>query len=646
MLDGLRFSHQQPKSSKTPTPGDESAALQQLSSTPRSPRSLPRSSRVISEDDASLSQRVRSMYDCGAEEHTLTDQTLVEVEEESDGEQSELKVNRKKPRPISNATSRGESVIHKELYETAGGIEDWEDINGDEVDRYGFIISRKTTSRGSNASPGSRGSVNLHRVSTALLDASNTPRRKNLLRRIPSRASSRRPGSADGTPSRTPSRRSLRPQGSVYSNRNSRSFINSQTSFKMPLDRKDRKLFTDAEDMLTLPPGLAELEDKNESTTKAMKEKEWQRQRKWKKMAKLKPESTKGGTMIFDFDTTDAKVISRTWKGIPDCWRASAWYSFLETSAKKKADSPREDDLTATYYALQQENSADDVQIDCDVPRTISRHIMFRRRYRGGQRLLFRVLHALSLYFPEVGYVQGMAALAATLLCYYDEEGAFVMMVRLWQLRGLQRLYESGFEGLMDALNEFEKEWLCDGDVAKKLVRTSTSYPSSKNCLSPENPRLLSIPYASKPQLTVPQQDELGIHLTAYGTRWYLTLFNYSIPFPAQLRVWDVFMLLGDESHACTTTSATTTAAAGNRFHADLDVLHATSAALVDATRHILLDSDFENAMKVLTSWIPIKDEDLLMKVANAEWKRRKRRAVVAAAAAPAAAAAAAAAVK
>jgi len=97
-----------------------------------------------------------------------------------------------------------------------------------------------------------------------------------------------------------------------------------------------------------------------------------------------------------------------------------------------------------------------------------------------------------------------------------------------------------------------------------------------------------------------------------------LTLFNYSIPFPAQLRVWDVFMLLGDISNASDP---------GNSFGADLDVLHATSAALVDATREILLDSDFENAMKVLTSWIPVKDEDLLMRVAHAEWKLRKKRA-------------------
>jgi hypothetical protein len=76
----------------------------------------------------------------------------------------------------------------------------------------------------------------------------------------------------------------------------------------------------------------------------------------------------------------------------------------------------------------------------------------------------------MSLYLPDTGYVQGMAALAATLLCYYEEDRAFVMLVRLWMLRGLERLYESGFAGLMEALGDFETNWLRNGDVAKKLV--------------------------------------------------------------------------------------------------------------------------------------------------------------------------------
>lgn len=57
-----------------------------------------------------------------------------------------------------------------------------------------------------------------------------------------------------------------------------------------------------------------------------------------------------------------------------------------------------------------------------------------------------------------------------------------------------------------------------------------------------------------------------------------------------------------------------------------LDVLHATSAALIDGTRDILLASDFENAMKVLTSWIPIQDEDFFMRVAKAEWKMHRKK--------------------
>ncbi len=120
-----------------------------------------------------------------------------------------------------------------------------------------------------------------------------------------------------------------------------------------------------------------------------------------------------------------------------------------------------------------------------------------------------------------------------------------------------------------------------------------------------------------------PSQTELGIPPTSYGTRWYLTLFNYSIPFPAQLRVWDVFMLLGDSDGM----PAHNTSAKVSAFGTTLDVLHATSAALIDGTRDILLDSDFENAMKVLTSWVPIQDEDLFMRVAKAEWKMHRRKA-------------------
>lgn len=199
-----------------------------------------------------------------------------------------------------------------------------------------------------------------------------------------------------------------------------------------------------------------------------------------------------------------------------------------------------------------------------------------------------------------------MAALAATLLCYYDEEITFIMLVRLWELRGLGKLYEPGFGGLMEALDELENRWLRGGEVSQQL-------------------------------------EALGIEPTAYGTKWYLTLFNYSIPFPAQLRVWDVFMLLGDPEapssisrhggfpgihfgHLKSSSENNIPPPQQVGFNGTLDVIHATSAALIDGMKEMLINSDFETAMKMLTSWIPVKDEELLMRIVKTEWKMRRRR--------------------
>ncbi|EMF12742.1 RabGAP/TBC [Sphaerulina musiva SO2202] len=454
--------------------------------------------------------------------------------------------------------------------ELAGGIEDWEDVDGSLVDRYGFIIPDRGDSSGSSQS---RPEPGMQRVATALrMEAGKLRRpRERKLRRGLSSA------------------RSSRSQPAPSNESNTRSASSARTG-KYPFRSRSTRLLAEASDMLTLPPGLEDIaeNEKTGKTAPVQKQREWARGEKWQRMARpvKRDREGKGGGMLFDFDTSDPKLIERTWKGIPDRWRATAWHSFLSTSAKRRGSRTTDEELIGQFHKLQEMSCADDVQIDVDVPRTVQLHIMFRRRYRGGQRLLFRVLHAMALYFPKVGYVQGMASIAVTLLCYFDEEHAFVMMVRLWQLRGLESFFMEDFKGLMAALAEFEEDWLGKGDVAKQL-------------------------------------DELGITSPTYGTRWYLTLFNMSVPFPAQLRIWDVFMLLGD---AEATDGATIPP--GNAFGgADLDVLHATSAALVDATRNILLESDFENAMKVLTSFVPVKDEDILMRVARAEYKMRKKRA-------------------
>lgn len=496
-----------------------------------------------------------------------------------DAMSGDLSVSRIRDRPTSKRSSRTSQVADprasyysKETTELAGGIEDWGDVDG-YVDRYGFIHEDPKASRSSGSS-GRETGRGMQRIATSLRVESGQPRKD---RRLGRGASSIR--SARSVPPKESKEWALKKKGpgSIHS-----THTQNPTRSPNPFRSRTKRVLAGASDMLTLPPGLANIDENADAgkTASSLKQREWAREEKWQKMAHMvrRKGEGKGGGMHFEFDTTDSKVIERTWKGIPDRWRATAWHGFLSASAKKRKIGVTDEELIGQFHKLQAMSSADDLQIDVDVPRTVNLHIMFRRRYRGGQRLLFRVLHAVSLYFPDTGYVQGMASLAATLLCYFDEENAFVMMVRLWQLRGLEQLFQTGFEGLMTCLSHFETFWLRGGDVAQKL-------------------------------------EELGITSTAYGTRWYLTLFNMSIPFPAQLRVWDVFMLLGDEA-------TNTTGAFGG---ADLDVLHAASAALVDATREILLDSDFENAMKVLTSFVPVKDEDVFMRVAKAEWGVKKR---------------------
>ena len=476
-----------------------SIVLRQPVTVTLTPSTATNPTRVISADDDLLSQRVRSFYINGTD-RTAPDSLLGSVnsaieEEDSNGELQSRTPSRSDDTRLTVASgptqdrasslttldSRSESLAKRQGHELAGGIEDWEDVQGGEVDRYGFIVPRSLSSLSSSQNfvgSTSPEPPRLQRVSTTLQLASEVPRRqRSKLGRKPSVNGSTRSATAP-FPQKRFSRRERRPPSSQGSSQSS--IPRPDSGMRIAANRfptnRDRRWIHNAGDMLTLPPGLADIFEHEEDgkVVSQMRRKEREREEKWMKMARQNKTFRDGRGMVFDFDTDSPKLISRTWKGIPDRWRATAWHAFLTASARKRPGSPSDEEIKSTFINLLDQSSPDDVQIDIDVPRTINSHIMFRRRYRGGQRLLFRILHCLSIYFPETGYVQGMAALAATILCYFDEEMAFVMLVRMWQLRGLARLYESGFEGLFDALDEFDKHWLAGSGVATKMVRQST----------------------------------------------------------------------------------------------------------------------------------------------------------------------------
>lgn len=453
-------------------------------------------SRLLSTDDEILSREVRSMYDSDANGQSRKEEgSLSKRGRNGDIDQYRTPSSQRLPTIVGSPTDANysprptiQNAMLREENELAGGIEDWEDVNGGDVDRYGFILQRRVPSRGSTVNSPSAISPepsHLQRPSTALQIASEVPRRQRSKagRTLSSKSPAR---SATASTSR-PNSRLDRPASSQGSYRGS--IHATQSKIRSAANRlphnKDRRCVDEAGDMLTLPPGLADIAE-NDDDCKAgetLRRRECEREGKWRKMAKVAENSRNGGGMVFEFDTTSAKLIDRTWKGIPDRWRATAWHAFLTASARKRGGAESDEQLVSIFKQLLKQGSPDDVQIDIDVPRTINCHIMFRKRYRGGQRLLFRVLHCMSIYFPDTGYVQGMAALAATLLCYFDEEMTFVMLVRLWQLRGLERLYQAGFEGLMKALDEFESSWLAGGEVAARLVCSLTSTLHDPNLL-------------------------------------------------------------------------------------------------------------------------------------------------------------------
>lgn len=453
-----------------------------------------KSTRVLSLDEELMSRKLRAIYEYGTEDPSLWgERSSSTSRHDAIIEENPPSMEGVSTTSISRATSTSElhnnasavgfvskqnptKSTEREESELAGGLEDWENVKSEEVDRYGFIVPKgpsiKEISSGAlSRPPSSLEPQPLQRVTTSLQLASESPRRKRTIRRAPSNAKQTKAADFD----RQNSTKSIRPVSSQSSYQGklagSNSMLRTATN-RLPHNRQ-RRMVDEAGDMLTLKPSLMRFSQSakaGEFSDSAAQRKELEREAKWRKMAKKVSANGQGAGTVFDFDTHSNKLIERTWKGIPDSWRATAWHAFLSASARKSKDSVPDEELIGLFNDYQIQSSPDDCQIDLDVPRTVSSHIMFRRRYRGGQRLLFRVLHALSLHFPDTGYVQGMAPLTATFLSYYDEENAFVMLVRLWQLRGLHQLYREGLAGLMEALEDFKTNWLDGGEVAEKLV--------------------------------------------------------------------------------------------------------------------------------------------------------------------------------
>ncbi|OMO88518.1 hypothetical protein CCACVL1_08333 [Corchorus capsularis] len=230
-------------------------------------------------------------------------------------------------------------------------------------------------------------------------------------------------------------------------------------------------------------------------------EREARRVRKWRKMIGV------GGSDWKHYARRKPHVVKRRIrKGIPDCLRGLVW-QLISGSRDLLLMNPGVYEQLVIY-----ETSASELDIIRDISRTFPSHVFFQQRHGPGQRSLYNVLKAYSVFDREVGYVQGMGFLAGLLLLYMSEEDAFWLLVAL--LKGavhapMEGLYQVGLPLVQQYLFQFDQ-----------LVREQL------------------------PKLGEHFSQEM-INPSMYASQWFITVFSYSFPFPLALRIWDVFLYEG-----------------------------------------------------------------------------------------------------
>ncbi|KAL8427120.1 hypothetical protein Efla_001401 [Eimeria flavescens] len=126
------------------------------------------------------------------------------------------------------------------------------------------------------------------------------------------------------------------------------------------------------------------------------------------------------------------------------------------------------------------------------------------------ESFLQTVLESYAIMRPDIGYVQGMAFIAATLLLYMDEYSAFVCFANLMLRRSVHAFYTFN----MPAVDAF--------------------FRCFDALLEERHPMVLQ------------HLQDLGIETDVFLVDWMYTIFTRCLPFELLGRVWDLFIIKGD----------------------------------------------------------------------------------------------------
>ncbi|GJW63783.1 EVI5-like protein [Tanacetum coccineum] len=223
--------------------------------------------------------------------------------------------------------------------------------------------------------------------------------------------------------------------------------------------------------------------------------------RKWRKMIGV------GGSDWKHYVRRKPHVVKRRIrKGIPDCLRGLVW-QLISGSRDLLLMNPGVYEQLVIY-----ETSASELDIIRDISRTFPSHVFYQERHGPGQRSLYNVLKAYSVYDRDVGYVQGMGFVTGLLLLYMSEEDAFWLLVAL-----LKGAVHAPMEGLYLEGLPLVQQYLFQFDLLMREYMPKLGEHFTQEMINP----------------------------SMYGSQWFITVFSYSFPFHLALRIWDVFLYEG-----------------------------------------------------------------------------------------------------
>ncbi|CAB4026061.1 TBC1 domain family member 12 isoform X1, partial [Paramuricea clavata] len=223
------------------------------------------------------------------------------------------------------------------------------------------------------------------------------------------------------------------------------------------------------------------------------------------------------------------KVLELWWLGLPPSVRGRVWklafgndlhitqelFEIFRCHAEQKLlnNENSKSRLRSEDLAAKSQNFVTDSVVDLitmDVSRTFPSLGIFQK---GGpfHNVLYKVLGAYSCYRPDIGYVQGMAFLAAVLLLNMEEIDAFICFANLIN-RPMQMAFFSVDQPMMRAY-----------------------FLAFEVHLQDHLPKLQS------------HFTEQGLTPDLYLTDWIFTLYSKSLPLDVASRVWDLFCRDGDE---------------------------------------------------------------------------------------------------